>query len=125
MTPFEQQLLQTAWPWIWGSISLALPAAIGYYMRQQAKQLAGLAASVASLGDKFAELDKQLIEDRSTMQQKLLKLGSDHGERITALETENRLQHPGGLLRRSSDQRSKWDEDSDLNIAGHGPVSRP
>lgn len=125
MSPFEQQLLQTAWPWIWGSISLALPAAIGYYMRQQAKQLSDLSDAVASIGIKMSELDKQLLEDRATMRQKLLKLGSDHGERITALETENRLQHPGGMLRRSSDQRSKWDEDSDLNIAGHGPVSRP
>jgi len=122
MTPFELQLLQTAWPWIWGSISLALPAAVGYYMRQQAKQLAGLAGSVASIGAKFAELEKQLIEDHAILRQKMLKMDSEHKERITALETENRLHHPGGMFRRSSDQRPKWDEDSDLNIAGHGPV---
>lgn len=121
MSPFEQQLLQTAWPWIWGSISLALPAAIGYYMRQQAKQLSDLSDAVASIGIKMSELDKQLLEDRATMRQKLLKLGSDHGERITALETENRLQHPGGLLRRSSDRRpTSWDEQSDVNIPGNG-----
>lgn len=114
MTQLELQLLQTAWPWIWGSISLALPAAVGYYMRQQAEQLAGLAASVASLGAKFAELDKQLIEDRANMHQKLLKLSSEHGDRLTAIETENRLQHPGGLGRKSSDQHStSWDVQSD------------
>ena len=114
MTPFEQQLLQTAWPWIWWSISLTLPAAFGYYMRQQAKQLSDLSSAIASIGTKISQLDKQLIEDRANMHQKLLKLSSEHGDRLTAIETENRLQHPGGLRRKSSDQHStSWDVQSD------------
>lgn len=117
MTPFELQLLQTAWPII-SNLCMAFGA---WYLRDQARRMAAITTAVADLAEKIAEIDKGMITGTAVMQHKLDKLAGHVGERVGVIEAVVDHKLPGGLQRRATD-RPAWDEQSDVNISGHRPV---
>lgn len=116
MTPFELQLLQTAWPYVWMLISVALPAGAGYFLRQQASRLTALTTAVQNLSEEIAKIDKQMALDRAAIRERMFKMAGQMGQRIAVLETQNDIQHPDGPRRRATDpkQELRWDVDSDV-----------
>jgi hypothetical protein len=99
MTPFELQLLQTAWPYVWMLISVALPAGAGYFLRQQASRLTALTTAVQNLSEEIAKIDKQMALDRAAIRERMFKMAGQMGQRIAVLETQNDIQHPDGPRR--------------------------
>lgn len=118
MTPFELELLKTAWPVIWLALSCALPAGALYFIRQQSARMTALTAAVETLTEKFEKLDKQLAEESAASRARLLRFDREMSNRLTVLETQNNMQHPdAGPRRRSTDHPSRWEIDSNVGVS--------
>lgn len=111
MTPFELQLLQTAWPII-SNLCMAFGA---WYLRDQARRMASITGAVADLAAKIAEIDKAMITASAVMQHKLDKLDGHFGERVGVIEAVVDHSLPGGLQRRATD-RPGWGVSSDVGV---------
>ena len=115
MTPFENELLKTLWPYIWTGIL----GSGAWFLRSQSERLSSIAKALHEFGVELARVEKQMAEDRADNRHRLDRLIGDSDARIGRIEAVCETQHGVSPNRRATDLRPiNWAHDSD--IRGNG-----
>jgi hypothetical protein len=111
MTPFEKELLETAWPYVWtGMLAVA-----GIFLRSQSKRLDSICASLKQFQDDVVRIEKAMAEDRSANRHRIDVLIGSSDSRISRIEAVCDAQHGTGRNRRATDSHNiHWAQASDV-----------
>lgn len=82
MTPFESELLKSAWPYLW----TAILAAVSWFLKTQNQRLEAMQIDLHKLCEARERLERQLIEDRADTRHRIDRLIGDCDARITRIE---------------------------------------
>jgi hypothetical protein len=113
MTPFEIELLKTAWPYLWtGMLGVA-----GWFIRNQANRLGAISASLNTFAEDVDRIEKEMLVDRAENRHRLDRLIAASDVRLSRIETGCEAQHGIVTLgRRSTDAiKQNWAHDSDIS----------
>ncbi len=114
MTPFELELLKSAWPFL----STTLTGLALWYLRSVNKSLDSLGASIGALKENINKVEKDITTDladfKAKSQHRFDRLLGEAESRIGKIEAVCELQHGLQLRRRSSDRPINWAQDSDV-----------
>ncbi len=111
MTPFEIELLKTAWPWVWA----ALLGGSGFYLKSLSKQLSAIVESLNRFKEDVVRIEKEMAADRLENRHRIDRLIGDSDTRISRIEAVCETKHGINPNRRSSDPRPiHWAHDSDI-----------
>lgn len=117
MTPFELELVKTAWPWVWA----ALLSGAGFYLRSLNKQLASIGDALTQFRADVAKVEKDLTADRLETRHRIDRLIGDSDARLSRIEAVCEVQHGLSPNRRAGDPKPiNWAYTSDIS----GDVSR-
>lgn len=123
MSPFEQQLLLTAWPWVWGAFLSAGSAALGlatWYLKAINGKLSSVNSSVKELQEHITTVEQQITADlteyKARTQHRLDRIIGAIDSRVGRIETVCEMQHGAVLRRRSTDiADNNWAQNSDIS----------
>ena len=111
MTPFESELLQTAWPLLssaLGGIAVALGGVALSYLKTLSKSQSDISASIASMKDRMTDVEVQIKTDLAEFKQQVI---GSADTRMGNMETRCSMQHGMPLRRRAED----WAQESDVS----------
>jgi hypothetical protein len=115
MTPFESELLQTAWP----VLSSVLSGFAVWYLKTLTKSLESLSQSLDSLRDNMAKVEGEIKTDlaqfKLNSQHRIDQLVGGTNSRLGNIETKCSMQHGVTFRRRSTDVADDWAQQSDVN----------
>lgn len=118
MTPFESELLQTAWPILssaLGGVAVALGGLAVWYLKTLSKSQSDISASLASMKDRMSNVEVQiktdLAEFKREIQHRIDRVIGSADSRMGKIETICSMQHGMPLRRRSED----WAQESDVS----------
>lgn len=118
MTPFESELLQTAWPLLssaLGGIAVALGGVALSYLKTLSKSQSDISASISSMKERMTDVEVQiktdLAEFKQQVQHRIDRVIGHTDTRMGNMETKCSMQHGMPLRRRSED----WAQESDVS----------
>ena len=115
MTPFEKELLETAWPYIWTGMITGITLFIKSKAKEQATRLASICSSLKAFQEDVVRIEKAMATDRADKQHRLDVLIGESNARLSALEAGCDLLHGSGRNRRASDKHDvHWAQASDI-----------
>ena len=117
MSPFETQILVTAWPWIWSGIL----GAGAWWLREQNARLSSICRALDEFREDIDRIEKEMADDRLTNRHHLDRLLGATLARFTGIEAVCQAQHGVTFARRSTDRGldDSWAQDSDI-LSGSG-----
>ncbi len=115
MTPFESEMLQTAWP----VLSSVLGGAAVWYLKTLSKSLSDLAQALDALKQHIAKVENEIKTDLSEFkrenQHRLDRIIGNSNARMGKIETVCSMQHGVTFRRRAGDLDPDWSQDSDVS----------
>lgn len=114
MTPFEIDLLKTAWPYIWTGIL----SAGAWFLRSQSARLDKICVAMNAFNSDVSRIEADLQAQRADTMHRLDTLIGAVNSRVGKIETVCEMQH-GINLRRSGDRAAAaWAQTSDFKGPG-------
>lgn len=112
MTPFELELLKTAWPWVWA----ALLGGAGFYLKALNRQIGSIVDSMKQFREDVVRIEKEIAADRMENRHRIDRLIGDSDTRLSRIEAVCETQHGLNFNRRAGDPKPvHWARDSDVS----------